>query len=94
VSPAIKDSPSLEAFYRELNALAEAYPMVTLLAVTPDDHNHFLPEEMRKESWGDPLHQRFKDALAEEIDSTHGTPWDSLNNLSEKIAERIKEDEE
>lgn len=90
----IKDSQSLEAFYREFNQLAEAYPMVTLLAVTPEDHNLFLPESLQRADWKDPIHQRMKDGIGEEIDMRAETPWDALNAITSKIAERIDEEEE
>ena len=85
---------TLEAFFERLNKLQEDFPSVTLLAVTPEDHNQFLDDGLKAESWDDPRHLAFKERLAEELDAISGSPWDQLNNLCEQIAERIREDEE
>ena len=87
------EKQTLEAFFARLNKLQEDFPSVTLLAVTPEDHNHFLEDGLKAESWDDPRHLAFKERLAEEIDAISQSPWDQLNNLCEKIAEEIKEDE-
>ena len=85
---------TLEAFWERLNKLQEDFPSVTLLAVTPEDHNQFLDEELKAESWDDPRHLAFKERLAEEMECKSHSPWDYLDSICQHIAERIKEDEE
>jgi len=85
---------TLEAFFERLNKLQEDFPSVTILVITPETHNTFLDEDLRAESWDDPRHLAFRDRLKEWLESTYDSPWGYLNNLCEKIAERIKEDEE
>ena len=83
-----------EAFHERLDKLQEDFPSVTILVITPETHNTFLDGDLRAESWDDPRHLVFRDRLKEWLESTYDSPWDYLNNLCEKIAERIKEDEE
>ena len=69
----------MKAFYADLRAFQQKYPMVYIEAWTPEDFHHAAKEKPRKVDWNDPDHVATASILSDRFDANEGTNWDRLH---------------